>query len=394
MFFVGSVLTLFMMSPIIATGVKINDIQMLSSHNSYKKNISPVIWCLSNKLALQTFARELHYEHRPLPQEADLGVRHFELDIHYDPGDRMLEFKFLRMAQHLLHRPKNATYLDVYDGPSRGNTTLIEQKWKKPSFKTMHDPNVDFLSTCSLFTECLQQLKDWSDAHPRHLPITIQLELVAEFGAEVTFVNKDILKILNFMEPIPATTSMLEFLEQEITSVIPQPKLFVPDDLRGGYRTLREAVAANAWPDIETMRGRFIMVLSPSRAQAELYLRDHPSLRGRKMFLTTGGMGADHAAFIKIDESEGREDYLRSLVANHYMVRTRADEAGKQAFENNVTRRESALASASHFVSTDYPAPDPVRTGTPYYVSIPGGNPARCNPAFTSTPCNSSDISE
>ena len=40
--------------------------------------------------------------------------------------------------------------------------------------------------------------------------------------------------------------------------------------------------------------------------------------------------------------------------------------------------RDAALASGAHFVSTDYPVPDP--NFSDYQVTLPGGNIARCNP--------------
>jgi len=59
-------------------------------------------------------------------------------------------------------------------------------------------------------------------------------------------------------------------------------------------------------------------------------------------------------------------------------VRTRADADTEEARSGDTTRRDAALASGAHFVSTDYPVPDP--RFTDYRVGIPGEGVARCNP--------------
>jgi hypothetical protein len=40
----------------------------------------------------------------------------------------------------------------------------------------MHIVDFDVRSSCNLFTDCLAELRRWSDAHPDHEPIFILLE--------------------------------------------------------------------------------------------------------------------------------------------------------------------------------------------------------------------------
>jgi hypothetical protein len=55
------------------------------------------------------------------------------------------------------------------------------------------------------------------------------------------------------------------------------------------------------------------------------------------------------------------------------MVRTRADRDTIQTRANDTSARDTALASAAQWVSTDYPAPGMAqRFGSPYFVEIPG----------------------
>lgn len=67
------------------------------------------------------------------------------------------------------------------------------------------------------------------------------------------------------------------------------------------------------------------------------------------------------------------------LVEAGYMVRTRADANTIEARTGETRRREAAFASGAHVVSTDYYRPDSTM-GTGYQVSLPGGEPGRCNP--------------
>jgi hypothetical protein len=46
----------------------------------------------------------------------------------------------------------------------------------KPGFKVMHVQDLDYRSTCQPFIACLQIVRTWSKAHPRHVPIYILLD--------------------------------------------------------------------------------------------------------------------------------------------------------------------------------------------------------------------------
>ncbi len=53
--------------------------------------------------------------------------------------------------------------------------------------------------------------------------------------------------------------------------------------------------------------------------------------------------------------------------------------------------RDAAIASGAQWVSTDYEVPGRAY-GQPYFVSIPGGTPARCNPINSPSWCTSGQI--
>ena len=50
----------------------------------------------------------------------------------------------------------------------------------KPGFKVMHMQDIDYRSTCQPFIACLEQVRKWSHAHPKHIPIFILVETKEE----------------------------------------------------------------------------------------------------------------------------------------------------------------------------------------------------------------------
>ena len=157
-----------------------------------------------------------------------------------------------------------------------------------------------------------------------------------------------------------------------------------PDSVRGNHATLEEAVlAGNAWPTVHDARGKVLFLLD-NEGKRDLYLQGHPSLAGRVMF-TPSAPGQPDAAFIKDNDPLGADGLewqrIQGFVAAGYVVRTRADADTVQARTGDTTMRDAALRSGAQWVSTDYPTRSevsPFRTG--YFVELPGGGVARCNP--------------
>ena len=75
------------------------------------------------------------------------------------------------------------------------------------------------------------------------------------------------------------------------------------------------------------------------------------------------------------------------LIAQGYVVRTRADADTVESRTNDTGPRDAAIASGAQWVSTDYPVPDP--RFSDYMVAIPDGHPARCNPINAPAACRS-----
>jgi hypothetical protein len=340
---------------IAAPPLRLNDLQVLGSHNSYKEPIDPPLFALLLELRSPARIRPLEYGHPPLRDQLDAGLRALELDVYHDPeGGRYAS-------------PRGLAWLAERGvAPSRPFDPAGEMK--APGFKVLHVQDLDFRSNCATLALCLGELRRWSDAHPRHLPIV------------VTMNAKDdrLTGIEGVVEPLPFDTAAYDALDREILAVLPRERLIVPDEVRGEHGTLREAVLANAWPTVEDARGRFLFVLDESGAKRDRYAAGHASLRGRVLFVNASPE-ADEAAFLILNEPIADGARIRELVAQGFVVRTRADADTREARSGETARREAAFASGAQIISTDYQTANP-EFGTGYRVELPGGAAARCNP--------------
>ncbi|MBD3184396.1 hypothetical protein GF312_19090 [Candidatus Poribacteria bacterium] len=339
--------------------IKINQIQVFGSHNSYKEAIAPALMEMI-KAENPKLARELDYSHISLTEQLNLGLRKLEIDIYYDPEG-------VRYA-----KPYGITKLKEMGLPT-GPEYDPEGLMLKPGFKVLHIQDIDFRSNCLTLKICLEELKAWSDAHPTHFPIVITMNT-----------NDGIIDKPDYTRPVPYDTEAYDELDKEFLSVFPAERIIKPDDVRGDYETLEEAVLAHNWPTLGEARGKIMFVLDQSNHKLEAYAKGHPSLKDRIMFVNATE-GRPEAAFRIVNDPIKDFDYISQLVKKGYIVRTRADAGTEEARTGDTTRREKAFACGAHIVSTDYYNPDP-RFGTGYKVELPGGVVARWNPLFEDMP--------
>ncbi|MGK0221595.1 MAG: hypothetical protein ACI9ON_000831 [Limisphaerales bacterium] len=120
--------------------LRINQIQFIGSHNSYKQAMSP-----ENAQALAernpAAAQSLEYAHLPLAAQLDLGMRKLELDVFYTPET---------------------------DG-----------------FVVGHVQAIDMNSHCTTLRICLRQITDWSNANQQHVPLWISFNTKDQVIAEL-----------------------------------------------------------------------------------------------------------------------------------------------------------------------------------------------------------------
>jgi hypothetical protein len=342
--------------------VRINQIQVIGTHNSYHAGIAPneaKLWKQRNPKQYQA----LDYRHPSLTSQLDGGVRQIELDIYADTKGGL----YAHPAG-----PGLVAQAGLPPDPDFDPQHLMD----KPGFKVMHVQDLDYRSNCQPFTACLAEVRAWSKAHPQHVPVYILVE-TKQSPLKLPFPTT---------QPEQFTPEIFDALDKEIESVFPANELVLPDAVRGEHATLNEAVRAGAWPTLGAARGKIVFLMD-QRKMGPVYLEGHPSLKGRVIF-TNAVPGTPDAAFT--EENDGSAAEIEAIVKQGYLVRTRADADTKQAVADDTSRRDEALRSGAQMVSTDYPSSEPLANG--YSVSLPGGLVARCNPVLKVPGCVDAEL--
>jgi hypothetical protein len=354
--------------------VHLNELQVLGSHNSYHIQPAPGLDALLRLFSPETafLADTFEYTHLPLDEQFELqGIRQIELDVFVDAPEGGLYAAPLG--------PVIVESFGLPPGPDFDPQGVMQE----PGLKVLHVQEIDFRSTCLTFVRCLQVIQTWSAEHPGHLPITVLIEAMDDPIEDPGF---------GFVIPPEFDAAALDAVDAEIRSVFPAEQLLTPDDVRGNRSTLEKAVLKDGWPSLAGARGRVLFALDNTDVKKARYVEGHPSLRGRVMF-TSSPPGEPEAAFVKVNDPIGNLERIQELVAQGFIVRTRADADTFDARPPiDTTRRDAALESGAQFVSTDYPDLDSNPFGTDYFVEIPDGMPGRCNPISAPPGCRSSAL--
>ena len=294
--------------------LRLNEIQRVASHNSYKKAMLPELAVALRKVDPE-LADRLDYSHVPLADQLDLGLGKLELDVFYDPSG------------------------DHY-GPS------------SPGFRVMHVQNLDDQSHCPTLAACLGLLRGWSDTTPGHLPIAVSI------NAKDQVIDRP-----GFVTPLLFADAAWTDIDNVIEKAL-------------GDRLIRpgEVITSNGpvWPCLEAAKGKFLFVLDEGGDKRRRYAETWWS---RTMFAT---LPPEHpgAAFMIINDPLNAFDQIREMVAAGYLVRTRADADTLEARRGDTRRRDAAFASGAQFVSTDYYQPAK-GFGSDYVVRLPADKPFR-----------------
>jgi len=142
--------------------VRLNQIQVIGTHNSYHAGIARDEATLWQKKSPEEY-QKLDYQHPPLPQQLDNGIRQIELDVFADAQDG-------RYAH-----PSGPAMVKEAGLPPDPDFDPSEVMFK-PGFKVMHIQDIDYRSSCQPFIACLDQVCKWSQAHPGHVPSFILVE--------------------------------------------------------------------------------------------------------------------------------------------------------------------------------------------------------------------------
>jgi Phosphoinositide phospholipase C, Ca2+-dependent len=337
--------------------LRLNEIQVIGTHNSYHAGIAPSdakLW----QLQAPEIYKGLDYRHPALTKQLDAGIRQVELDIFADTAGG-------RYAHPAL--PGLVAKAGLPADPDFDPNHVMD----KPGFKVMHIQDVDYRSVCQPFVACLKEIRAWSQAHPKHAPLFILVETKQE-PLKLAFPT---------VQPEPFTTAVFDDLDREILSVFPRRELVTPDKVRGRHATLDEAVRQGGWPALASARGKLVFLMD-QRKMGPIYLDGHPALKGRVIF-TNAEPGAPDAAFT--EENDNPPEEIAALVRQGYLVRTRTDADTKEARNNDTSRRDAVLPSGAQMLSTDYPLSEPAASG--FAVGLPGGVAVRCNPVLRPKGC-------
>jgi len=333
--------------------LRVNDIVTVGTHNSYKEAIPPQVMSLI-RMGSSSAAHELDYAHGPLADQLDDGARAIELDVVYDPEGGLYD------------RPAGAAMVGLEV------TKDYVVKMSVPGFKVLHVQDLDYHSVCITFVLCLQQLKDWSLAHPAHVPILITINA-----------KDDEIAMPGSVTPLKFDTKAFDALDAEVLSVFARADLITPDQVQGDAPTLREAVLTRGWPTLGAARGKFLFALDEDAPKVAAYIGGRRSLEGRVMFVNAPE-DAPQAAYLTLNETTD-VPRITEDVKKGFLVRTRADADTVEARANETARRDKALVSGAQYVSTDYMRPD--TRFSAYQARMPDGVIAACNPVRAADKC-------
>lgn len=311
--------------------LRMNQIQVVNTHNSYKRETGPREQAVYEALIGQPndYFDYLAYRHAPLRVQLERqSVRGVELDLYPDPSGG-------RYAEPLVRR-------------KLGRGPLPDPAWRKPGTKVLHMVDADYETSCPLLTECLRELEAWSDDNPRHVPLFAMLELKQS--------DKRLVARGGVVAP-PWDAAALARLEAEIRAVFDRRDLIVPGDVRGGR-----------WPTLAAARGRVLLMFNNVEASAS------------RIVFGNGG------AYRGRDDPIDGFDEIQRLVRSGSLVRTRSDIPLATVRSNDTRMRDAALASGAQLISTDFPAPGmAARYGSDFAVRLP----VRCNPVNAPPDCRS-----
>jgi len=246
--------------------IKLNHIQMLASHNSYKGMSSSIGRFFVGLGDSFDEARALKYAYRNLTEQLNRGVRSMEFDV----------------------------------------------RKRKSSFVLTHVPLVDNSSVAPDFAMALEELSLYSDHNPDHLPIIILMEIKEDWmilDHALQTMDQDVLIELNAL------------IKTKVGD-----HLFSPSDMIEDGLTLKDTIQTMGWPSVKSLRGKIMFVLHPNNKN-DMYEAIDPTLKSLPMFIGSYPDDLDHDYASFIIHNDVNVASIQSLVQQNYIVRTRIDES-------------------------------------------------------------------
>jgi hypothetical protein len=317
--------------------IHLNDIRVLASHNSYKKLPHPKVIRFLTKFKKQLGSSndpiQLDYGHLTLEKQLnDYAIRGFELDVYYDPKGGLYR-------KRKLNRFITGQRVKVKD-----------PVMKKPGFKVLHIPDVDFETNYLTFMQALTELKNWSTNNPNHTPLFVNIEAKGSSAAN----ESKFLRLIGFKKAIPMDSIAYRKLDAEIKSVFDEENVFTPFDLKATFSSVKERLTVKGWPLLSECIGKVIFILQGDND--EIYKKSLRLGEKRIMFVYDEP-GGESTAFVIRNNSQGIEKEINDL-SSMYIIRSRTDAGTIEARENNYANFQSVLKSNAQIISTDYYKPD------------------------------------
>ena len=323
--------------------IRLNDIRILASHNSYKKKpdarVIRFLQKFRRQLGDELNPQRMDYGHASLSEQfTHFDIRGIELDIYNDPhGDR--------------YHKRRINYFIRGIKQDAGDTVL-----RKPGFKVLHIADVDYESNYRTLSEAFQEISTWSKNHPAHVPIFINLELKDAAPADYS----RFLRILGFKRAIPFDSAAYVKIDEAIKQHFALEQLYTPAMLRDTFVSTRERLTTLGWPPLNEVLGKVIFIFDGNGAAYKQYTHDN-------LAFVYGPVNDAETAFVIRNNPIGNEAEISTLT-NTYIVRTRTDVETMQARNNDATMLDAALKSRAQILSTDYYIPD--LNLSPYVVSF------------------------
>lgn len=279
--------------------VKINEIAVIGTHNSYQLLATPQkrkLEKIRNILSSGKKGGNAYFEMDTYTKQLEKGVRNLEIDIEtVDKGENV-------------------------------------------SFIVTHNPITDNASSAYDFTKGLEEIALWSDNNPNHLPIY----LLIEPKGDVDRINN--MKNFSLKYALELDNILKEVLDH---------RLLTPELVKGNFGSLEEMRIADSWPTLKEASGKIIVLLHPCDV-TQRYINIDTSLSSQAMFpmLRFENIEKSYASFILDNEpKDAIENNLKTIGEKNLMVRTRADNYPDFSYKNY----GYADNCGSHIITTDYP---------------------------------------
>jgi hypothetical protein len=244
--------------------LKMNDIQYLASHNSYKKKGLSLGHFFVGLGSSQEEAKAMNYDNKDLTTQLNEGIRSFEFDV----------------------RKRNGTFM------------------------LTHVPLVDNSSVAPNFKLALEEIKLFSDYHPNHLPMIILLEIKDDWMMLDPSLDDIKSSDLRELDDLISDT----FGDDVIT-----PSSVISNDL-----SLQASIQIHGWPRLVDTLGKVMVVLHAGSFVDQYILLD-PSFETLHLFPSVYSDQIELPYAVFVIENNPLSEMIPNLVQDNFMVRTRID---------------------------------------------------------------------